>query len=113
VKSMLALVKNHRGEGLALENVPVPKARAGEVVIRVLKTAICGTDVHIYEWDAWAQRTISVPLVAGHEFVGRIVELGDGVRGLEIGQLATGEGTSSVDTAATAAPAGVISAHTV
>jgi threonine 3-dehydrogenase len=92
VESMLALVKNHRGPGLALENVPVPSAGPGEVVIRVLKTAICGTDVHIYEWDEWAQRTLSVPLVAGHEFVGRIVELGDGVSGLELGELATGEG---------------------
>jgi threonine 3-dehydrogenase len=92
MESMLALVKNHRGPGLALESVPVPSAGAGEVVIRVLKTAICGTDVHIYEWDEWAQRTLSVPLVAGHEFVGRIVELGDGVRGLELGELATGEG---------------------
>ena len=92
MESMLALVKNHRGPGLALESVPVPNAGAGEVVIRVLKTAICGTDVHIYEWDEWAQRTLSVPLVVGHEFVGRIVELGDGVRGLELGELATGEG---------------------
>jgi threonine 3-dehydrogenase len=92
VESMLALVKAHRGPGLALESVPVPSAGAGEVVIRVLKTAICGTDVHIYEWDEWAQRTLSVPLVVGHEFVGRIVELGDGVRGLELGELATGEG---------------------
>jgi len=92
LESMLALVKNHRGPGLALESVPVPSAGAGDVVIRILKTAICGTDVHIYEWDEWAQRTLTVPLVAGHEFVGRIVELGDGVRGLEIGELVTGEG---------------------
>ena len=92
MESMLALVKNRRGPGLALESVPVPSAGPGEVVIRVLKTAICGTDVHIYEWDEWAQRTLSVPLVAGHEFVGRIVELGDGVRGLEVGELVTGEG---------------------
>jgi threonine 3-dehydrogenase len=92
VESMLALVKNHRGPGLALESVPLPSAGPGEVVIRVLKTAICGTDVHIYEWDEWAQRTLSVPLIAGHEFVGRIVELGGGVRGLELGELATGEG---------------------
>src|SRR5664279_2287371 len=92
MESMLALVKDHRGLGLALESVPVPHAGPGEVVIRVLKTAICGTDVHIYEWDEWAQRTVSVPLVVGHEFVGRIVELGDGVRGLELGELATGEG---------------------
>ena len=92
MESMLALVKNHRGPGLALESRPVPSAGPGEVVIRVLKTAICGTDVHIYEWDEWAQRTLSVPLVVGHEFVGRIVEIGDGVRGLELGELATGEG---------------------
>ena len=92
MESMLALVKDHRGHGLAVESVPVPSAGTEEVVIRVLKTAICGTDVHIYEWDEWAQRTLSVPLVVGHEFVGRIVELGDGVRGLELGELATGEG---------------------
>ena len=92
MESMLALVKDHRGPGLALESVPVPSARSGEVVIRVLKTAICGTDVHIYEWDEWAQRTLPVPLVAGHEFVGRIVALGEGGRGLRLGELATGEG---------------------
>jgi threonine 3-dehydrogenase len=92
VRSMLALVKNRRGPGLTLESVPVPVAGTGEVVIRVLKTAICGTDVHIYEWDEWAQRTLPVPIVAGHEFVGRIVELGDGVRGLDVGDLVTGEG---------------------
>ena len=92
MESMLALVKNRQGPGLALENVPVPSAGPGEVVIRVLKTAICGTDVHIYEWDEWARRTVPVPLIAGHEFVGRIVEIGEGVRGLELGGLATGEG---------------------
>ena len=90
--TMLALVKDRRGAGLALRSVPVPAAGPGDVVIRVLKTAICGTDVHIYEWDEWAQRALSVPLVAGHEFVGRIVELGEAVQGLEPGQLVTGEG---------------------
>src|SRR5665647_704845 len=64
VESMLALVKNHRGPGLAVESVAVPSAGTGEVVIRVLKTAICGTDVHIYAWDEWAQRTLSVPQMA-------------------------------------------------
>jgi len=92
MKTMLALVKMHRRPGLSLEEIPVPCAGPGEVLIRVLKTAICGTDVHIYAWDEWAQRTVSVPLVAGHEFVGRISELGDGVRGFELGQLVTGEG---------------------
>ncbi len=89
---MLALVKNHRGPGLALESVAVPAAGPGEVVIRVLKAAICGTDVHIFEWNEWARRTLPVPLIAGHEFVGRIVELGDGVRGFTTGDLVTGEG---------------------
>ena len=69
----------------------LPRVR-GTVLIRVLKTAICGTDVHIYAWDEWAQRTVPVPLIAGHEFVGRISQLGDGVQGLEVGQLVTGEG---------------------
>jgi threonine 3-dehydrogenase len=92
MKTMLALVKMHRRPGLSLEEIPVPCAGPGEVLIRVLKTAICGTDVHIYAWDEWAQRAINVPLVAGHEFVGRICELGDGVRGFELGQLVTGEG---------------------
>ncbi|MFA4964516.1 MAG: L-threonine 3-dehydrogenase [Thermoleophilia bacterium] len=92
MESMLALVKDHRGPGLELESIAVPRAHPGEAVIRVLKTAICGTDVHIYEWDEWAQRTLSVPLVVGHEFVGRVVELGDGARGLELGELVTGEG---------------------
>src|SRR5664280_1627125 len=91
-KTMQALVKTQSAPGLTLQEVPVPAVGDDEVLIRVLKTAICGTDVHIYEWDEWAQRTVSVPLIAGHEFVGRIVELGDGVRGLELGELATGEG---------------------
>jgi len=90
--SMLALVKDHRGPGLTLQEVPAPVAGAGEVVIRVLETAICGTDVHIYEWDEWAQRTISPPLIVGHEFVGRISQLGDGVRERQVDELVTGEG---------------------
>ena len=92
VSSMLALVKDHRGPGLELQEVAAPEAGPGEVVIRILKTAICGTDVHIYEWDEWAERSLNVPLIAGHEFVGRIVRIGDGVRGLQTGELVTGEG---------------------
>jgi len=92
MKTMLALVKTRRGPGLSLEEVPIAQADTGEVQIRVLKTAICGTDVHIYAWDEWAQRTVPVPLIAGHEFVGRISQLGDRVKGLEVGQLVTGEG---------------------
>jgi threonine 3-dehydrogenase len=89
---MRALVKTSPGPGLTLQDVPVPQISFGEVLIRVLKTAICGTDVHVYEWNDWAQRTVPIPLIAGHEFVGRIVELGPGVRGLSVGQLVTGEG---------------------
>ena len=92
MKTMLALVKTTGGVGLDLQQVPMARAGAGEVLINVLKTAICGTDMHIYEWNEWAQRTVPLPLVAGHEFVGRIVELGEGVHGLDVGQLVTGEG---------------------
>ena len=92
MKEMLALVKTAAGPGFTLKEVPVPEVGAGEVLIQVVKTAICGTDVHVYEWDDWAQRTVPLPLVGGHEFVGRIVEAGAGVRGLSVGQLVTGEG---------------------
>jgi threonine 3-dehydrogenase len=89
---MQALVKQRPGPGLDLARVPLPRAGPGEAVVRVLETAVCGTDVHIYEWDDWAERTIRPPLIAGHEFVGRVVELGEGVRGLRLGELVTGEG---------------------
>jgi threonine dehydrogenase-like Zn-dependent dehydrogenase len=71
---MQAVVKARAEPGLWLEEVPVPEARGDEVLIRVLKTSICGTDVHIYNWDAWAQKTIPVPMTVGHEFVG-VVDL--------------------------------------
>ncbi len=92
VPSMLALVKGRPGPGLELVEVPAPRAGAGEVLIRILETAICGTDVHIHEWDDWAARTIRTPLVVGHEFVGRVVEVGEGARGVRLGELVTGEG---------------------
>jgi threonine 3-dehydrogenase len=71
---MQAVVNARAEPGLWLEEVPVPEARGDEVLIRVLKTSICGTDVHIYNWDAWAQKTIPVPMTIGHEFVG-VVDL--------------------------------------
>ena len=74
MKTMRALVKKRREEGLWLDEVPVPEIGINDVLIEVLRTGICGTDVHIYNWDAWAQKTIPVPMVVGHEFVGRIVE---------------------------------------
>jgi threonine 3-dehydrogenase len=70
---MKALVKKQAGPGLWLEDVPEPRIGINDVLIRVKRAAICGTDIHIYNWDDWAQRTIPVPMVIGHEFVGEIV----------------------------------------
>ena len=89
---MKALLKAAPGPGLELVEVPVPAVGRDEVLVRILKTAICGTDVHIYQWDEWAQRTVPVPLIVGHEFVGVIDTLGSDVRGLAVGELVTGEG---------------------
>ncbi len=89
---MKALVKAKAEPGLWLQEAPVPKIGPDEVLVKVHKTGICGTDVHIYNWDEWAQRTIPVPLVVGHEYAGEIAELGANVRGLTIGQRVSGEG---------------------
>ena len=91
-KMMDAIVKPVAGPGLELRQVPVPKPRAGEVLIKVHKTAICGSDVHIYKWNSWAQAHVKPPQVIGHEYVGEIAELGDGVTGLRVGQRVSGEG---------------------
>src|SRR5437016_339351 len=91
-KKMPALVKRERKEGLWLEEVPVPGIGINDVLIEVLKTGICGTDVHIYNWDAWAQKTIPVPMVIGHEFVGRIVAIGSNVQDFHEGDIVSGEG---------------------
>jgi threonine 3-dehydrogenase len=87
-----ALVKSKSEKGLWLENVPEPEIGPNDVKVKILRTAICGTDMHIWNWDAWAQRTIPVPMTVGHEFVGSIVEFGDNVSGFEIGQVVSGEG---------------------
>ena len=89
---MKALVKARREPGLWLDEVAVPTPGDGEVLIRVRKTSICGTDLHIHRWDAWAQATIPVPMVVGHEFMGEIAEVGADVVGLEVGQRVAGEG---------------------
>ena len=89
---MKALVKKHREKGLWLEDVPEPTIGDQDVLIRINKTAICGTDVHIYKWDDWAQKTIPVPMHVGHEFVGEIVEIGKCVSGLKVGERVSGEG---------------------
>jgi threonine 3-dehydrogenase len=92
MKTMKALVKAHAKPGLWLEDVPVPKIGINDVLIRVHKTGICGTDLHIYKWDEWAQRTIPVPMVVGHEFVGEIVEVGDNVNDFYAGDIVSAEG---------------------
>ena len=90
--SMLALVKTGRGPGLELREVPTPMIDINDVLIRVHKTGICGTDLHIESWDPWAARTIHPPLVVGHEFVGRVLAVGSNVYELEPGDLVSGEG---------------------
>lgn len=89
---MKALVKSKAQPGLWLEEVPRPTLGINDVLIRVDRTAICGTDVHIYKWDEWASKTIPVPMVVGHEFVGEIVEVGDNVSDFYPGQVVSGEG---------------------
>src|SRR3984957_8744159 len=87
-----ALVKKEAAPGIWLDDVPEPKVGPNDVLIEIAKTAICGTDMHIYKWDAWAQKTIPVPMAVGHEYCGRIVEMGSEVRGLAIGDRVSGEG---------------------
>jgi threonine 3-dehydrogenase len=89
---MKALVKSRSERGLWLDDVPEPKFGINDVKIRVLLTGICGTDLHIYQWDDWAKKTIPVPLVIGHEFVGEIVAVGSNVADYRVGELVSGEG---------------------
>jgi threonine 3-dehydrogenase len=89
---MKALVKRHAREGLWAETAPIPDIGPEDVLIRIHKTGICGTDVHIWNWDEWAARTVPVPMITGHEFAGEIVEVGRNVDGLLIGQRCSGEG---------------------
>lgn len=90
--TMNALVKAERAPGLTLQQVPVPEIGINDVLIRVLRTGICGTDLHIYKWDEWAQRTIPVPMHIGHEFVGEIVAIGSNVNDFHAGEIVSGEG---------------------
>ena len=89
---MKALVKAKREPGIWMEDVPLPTYGVNDVLIKIKKTAICGTDIHIYTWDDWAQATIPVPMTVGHEFYGEIVEMGSEVKGLHLGQRVSGEG---------------------
>ncbi|MCL2366032.1 MAG: L-threonine 3-dehydrogenase [Oscillospiraceae bacterium] len=90
--TMMALVKMKAEPGLTYMQVPIPEVGSGQVMIKILKTAICGTDLHIYNWDAWSERTIKTPQIIGHEFVGEVYKLGAGVKGFEIGEIVSGEG---------------------
>ena len=89
---MKALVKKYPERGLWLEDVPEPEVDANGVKIKIHKTAICGTDLHIYNWDEWSQKTIETPRVIGHEYVGEIVEVGSNVTEWKVGELVSGEG---------------------
>lgn len=112
MKTMQALVKAKNEPGLWLQDVPVPAPGKSEVLIRILRTAICGTDVHIYNWDSWAQQTIPTPMHVGHEFVGRVAEIGENVTDFKPGDLVSGEGILCVDIAAIVWLAGDIFAQT-
>lgn len=92
MRMMDAIVKPTAGVGLELRQVPVPTPGPGDVLIKIHKTAICGTDVHIYDWNEWSASHVKPPMVIGHEYVGEIAELGAGVTGLTIGQRVSGEG---------------------
>lgn len=89
---MKALVKARPEPGLWMERRPVPEIGPDDVLIRIRKTGICGTDIHIWNWDDWARKTVPVPLVTGHEFAGEIIEMGKNVEGLSLGQRCSGEG---------------------
>ena len=94
---MKSLVKAKREPGIWMQDVPMPEYGVNDVLIKIGKTAICGTDIHIYSWDDWAQATIPVPMIVGHEFYGEIVEVGSEVRGLKPGQRVSGEGHLTCD----------------
>ncbi len=89
---MKALVKKEPKYGLCMEDVPVPEIGSNDVLIKIDKTAICGTDIHIFNWDRWAEKTIKPPLVIGHEFVGTVTKVGGNVHDVELGELVSGEG---------------------
>ncbi len=90
--TMKALEKSQPAEGLWMIDAPVPEIGPDDVLVKINKTGICGTDIHIWNWDDWARKTVPVPLITGHEFAGEIVEIGRNVEGLEIGQRCSGEG---------------------
>ena len=97
---MKALAKSEARPGIWLVDAPEPAVGINDVLIRVLRTGICGTDLHIRDWDAWAQRTIPVPMVVGHEFAGEVISIGSNVNDFAPGDIVSGEGTGGPITAA-------------
>lgn len=89
---MKAIIKKEATKGLWMDDVPVPKPGNNDLLIKILKTSICGTDIHLYLWDDWARKTLPVPSIIGHEFVGQIVGMGQNVSGFKIGDRVSGEG---------------------
>ncbi|MGA1657157.1 MAG: L-threonine 3-dehydrogenase [Methylophilaceae bacterium] len=89
---MKALVKTKAEPGIWLQDMPEPECGNNDVIVKIHKTAICGTDIHIYNWDEWAQKTIPVPMITGHEYAGEIVEVGQNVNDLSVGDIVSGEG---------------------
>lgn len=89
---MKALVKKKQAPGLWLEQVPVPEVGKNDVLIKIKKTSICGTDLHIYQWDEWSRKTVPLPLIIGHEFVGEVADFGENVDDMEVGEIVSGEG---------------------
>ena len=90
--TMQALVKTAPAPGITLQQEPVPEIGPEDVLIKINKTGICGTDLHIWNWDDWAQRTVPTPLITGHEFAGEVVAIGRDVHDISIGQRCSGEG---------------------
>jgi threonine 3-dehydrogenase len=109
---MRALVKRDRGPGLVMTDVPEPEIGINDVLIRVGRTGVCGTDLHIEEWNDWAERTVPVPLVIGHEFVGVVAEVGSNVSDFRPGDLVSGEGHVVCGRCRNSWPAGATSAPT-
>lgn len=91
-RRMKALVKKYKEPGIWMDEVPIPETGIDDVLIKIMKTSICGTDIHIYNWDEWSQKTISTPMVIGHEFVGTVVSTGSNVKGFKPGDTVSGEG---------------------
>src|SRR4051794_35327574 len=89
---MKSLMKKKREIGLWMEDSPEPKVGPNDIRIRIKKTAICGTDVHIYNWDEWSQKTVPIPMVTGHEYVGVVEQVGEAARGFHVGDRVSGEG---------------------